>query len=367
MINLFIAGDFRAKNASRIIIGNEMKSLVCKADYAICNFEAPVESNGIPIAKSGPCLDQDSKAPDLLKSMGFNVISLANNHIMDYGQEGCKQTIAAFDGCVCVGAGYPREAFEVKIIEKDGKKIGFLSFSQHEFGVIDSPLEDQGYGAAWIGSLDIEDVIRDAKNRVDFLLILPHAGVEHIDAPLPKWRLFYKKLIRWGADLVVASHPHCPQGFEFFENKYIFYSLGNFYFDELSEGEFWFKGLALEVSIDDIINVKIHHTVFDKDGNLSIDCSKESKVHFQKVTSLLEDQEKYDTYINKVCIDHYEGMKYGLLRGIGGYSIHLRFYYALRLLVLMLLGNKNEMYLLNTLQNESHRWLIEHYLNFKRK
>ena len=107
---------------------------------------------------------------------------------MDYGEEGCQATLNAFSDCICVGAGKAQDSFEVKVVEKDGKKLGFLSFVQHEFGVVESKADERTFGAAWINSYDIEDIIIEAKSSVDFLLVFPHAGIEHIDAPLPEWR-----------------------------------------------------------------------------------------------------------------------------------------------------------------------------------
>lgn len=368
MIKLFICGDFRAKNASKIVVGEQLKSILSKSDYSICNFEAPVQSKGLPIRKSGPTLDQDIKSIDVLSDLGFNVVLLANNHIMDYGEEGCKATMQACheNNITYVGAGFAKEAYQVRVVEISGLKIGFLSLVQHEFGVVESS-DDPSLGTAWINSYDIEEVIKTAKPKVDYLFVLPHAGVEHIDAPLPEWRRCYRKIIDWGADMIIASHPHCPQGWELYKDKFIFYSLGNFYFDELSGGDYWNKSLAVEICIDKDLSVNTHNLIFDQDGHVDIDETKESKNHIDYLNRLLNDEKLYNNYIDDICESHYEGQKYGLLRGVCGFSIHMRLYYCLRLFVLMLMRNRDEMYLLNTLQNESHRWLIERCLRNREK
>ena len=72
------------------------------------------------------------------------------------------------------------------------------------------------------------------KKEVDFIIFFAHAGLEHYDVPLVEWRERYKRLCDLGVDAVVATHPHVPQGYEKYNNKYIFYSLGNFYFSEHS-------------------------------------------------------------------------------------------------------------------------------------
>ena len=367
MIKILICGDFRAMNASKVSADDRFQELLSNSDYVVCNFEAPISSNGIAIKKSGPALDQDINSPEILKRLGFNVFLMANNHIMDYGVEGCKKTLDAFDDCVCVGAGKGNDAFKVKIVEKEGKRIGFLSFVQHEFGVIEAPSEDS-FGAAWINSYYTEDIIKEAKENVDFLLVLPHAGVEHTEAPLPEWRHCYKKLIDWGADIVIASHPHCPQGRELYKGKYIYYSLGNLYFDGLSGYKMWDRSLAVSITIDDLTTkIDTQQIVFNIDGMISIDESVEQKDYIAYLNKLLVDAELYNNYIKSLCQENFKGIKFGLLRGLCGFSWHIRSYYAMRLLFLMIIKNRDEMYLLNSYQNESHRWLIERYLRNNNK
>lgn len=366
MIRLFVCGDFRARDASKISVDENLGKLISQSDYAICNFEAPVVCNGKVAPKSGPSLDQDIKSPTILKKLGFNVLLLANNHIMDYGIEGCKKTIESFNGCICVGAGEADEAYQVRIVEKNGIKIGFLSLVQHEFGVVESLSDKNAYGAAWINSYDVEEIIKNAKDQVDYLLVLPHAGVEHTDAPLPEWRRCYKKFVDWGADMIIASHPHCPQGWELYQGKHIFYSLGNFYFDGLQiDDDLWYKSLAIDIEIKNEVCIKIRQLFFEEEGIIGIDDSEKSKEHIEYLNRLLADKRLYDRYIFNVCRQQYDGIKYGLLRGICGFTFHTKLYYALRLFALMLLGNRDEMYMLNAFQNESHRWLIERYLRNK--
>lgn len=364
MTRILVCGDFRAKDASKVVIERRLQEIIHSADYAVCNFEAPV-GGGISIDKSGPVLNQDLTSAELLKNTGFNVILLANNHIMDYGREGAERTLEAFSDVTTVGLGMAKDAYQVKAIEHGGKRIGIMAFVQHEFGVIESLDDKKTFGTAWINSPDTEDVIREAKKNVDYLLIFPHCGVEHIDAPLPEWRERYKRLIRCGADAIVASHPHCQQGWEEYEGKKIYYSLGNFYFDELKHGQKWYKSLAVELEIDGSIKTREYCLQFDEEGKIELDESKESRAHTEKLCYLLENEEMYNDFINRVCHEEYENVKYNLMKGVGGFTPHIRFNYALRLLLLMLLGRKNEMTLLNLFQNESHRWLIERHLREK--
>lgn len=358
-----VCGDFRAVHPERIRFSDELDKLFANADVCVCNFEAPVHCDGTkPIEKSGPVLDQSNASPSFLVKRGFSVILIANNHIMDYGKDGCEATIKAFDGVSVVGAGEAKEAFSVRFVDVKGKRIGFCSLVQKEFGTVDSK-DGNDYGTAWINSPDVPEIINEAKGQCDYLIVLPHAGVEHTAAPLPEWRRLYKHFVDWGADAVIASHPHCPQGWETYQGKPIYYSLGNFYFDELTYDDLWYKNIVVELTIGDTIETKEYFLCFnDKTGEISVDNSDRMCDYMKSVNVLLRNEEEYNKYINTMCASYWSGFKYGLLRGVCGVSLKMRFKYIFRLLGCMLLGNTDEMYLLNVFQNESHRWVVERYL-----
>lgn len=360
-LSLIVFGDFRAANVEKITLSDSLKSLINSADIRACNFEAPVRGAGSSAVKSGPVLYQSSLSPEFLMNAGFNAVTLANNHIMDYGEEGCLKTIESFGPCITIGAGKARDAYAVKVFVKDGLRIGFLSLCQHEFGVIESA-DIEGVGAAWTHSLDVFEIIKAAKKSVDYLLVFPHAGVERSFAPLPQWRRLYKKYVEWGADGVIASHPHTPQGWEYYKEKPICYSLGNFYFDELSGDQYWNKGLAVELKLNGKVEMKVHSITFNDLGYIDIDESCGTLQHNAYINELLRSESQYNNYIDMFCNSLYDGHKYGLLRGFSGLSFHLKSKLVLRLFGLMLLNRRNVPTALNRIQCESHRWVIEHCL-----
>ena len=100
----------------------------------------------------------------------------------------------------------------------------------------------------------------------------------------------------------------------------------------------------------------------DKTGIIQIDRSERIKEYMEYANDLLKDEGHYNDYIANMCKNHWIGIKYGMLRGLCGVSLKMRLKYIVRLLGCMLLGNKDEMYLLNILQCESHRWVLERYL-----
>lgn len=360
-IKIVVCGDFRAANPEKIKLSDEVVEVFSDADVRICNFEAPVHVEGVkPIKKSGPSLDQSPQSPLILKKIGFNVILLANNHIMDYGEAGLFSTLKSFDSVTTIGAGKAVEAYKVKYIEVNGVRIGLLSLVHREYGVVEK--KNDKCGAAWMCSPDVPEIIMDAKTKCDRVLVFPHAGVEHTAAPLPEIRELYKKYIDWGADLVVASHPHCPQGWEMYGDKYVYYSLGNFYFDELHYDDLWNKSIVLEIIIDSKINVKEHYIYFDeKTGIVCFDRSSHIKEYINYVNTLISDKEEYEKYIEKISESHWIEYKYYLLRGVRGISINMPLKMVLRLVGSVLLERTNPLGINNIFQCESHRWLAENY------
>jgi poly-gamma-glutamate synthesis protein (capsule biosynthesis protein) len=358
-ISLFICGDFYAGSVTDLKISPSLQNIISEADIAICNFEGPVRTiEAEKIAKSGPSLAQDPKAPWFLENAGFNVFLLGNNHFMDYGEIAARKTCISFKNSILVGAGTPSEAYTIQRIRVKEKTIGFMSLVQHEFGVVEKVDEKETYGTAWINSPDVRDTILKERQCLDYLLIFPHAGIEHIDAPLPEWREVYRHFIDWGADCVMASHPHVPQGWEFYNGRPILYSLGNFYFDTLTGGQWWSRGLAVQLSLGEGISVKIVNTKFS-DSIIDIDESKKAEDHNEYLCSLLNDDKAYNSYIQEKCKQSYNDYIYGLLRSVNGTSFNLGFKKAMKTLFSMLLNKGNKNTLLNIMQCESHRWMLE--------
>ena len=232
MIKILACGDIVIGSNGNHIISDELKKIITSSDISICNFEAPIKSNGHPIPKAGPHAYQSKSAINTIKNCGFDILSLANNHIYDYGETGLKDTLSEITkhGLDYIGAGLSfDEAYELMIKKIDDIKIGFLSFCEAEFGAL---MEDEGRGGyAWINHQSVNEIVRKSKQKVDVLILIAHAGEEEVPLPLPEWRTRYRELCDFGVDVIIGHHPHVPQGWEKYNNSLIFYSLGNFYFD----------------------------------------------------------------------------------------------------------------------------------------
>ena len=358
-IKIFISGDFYAKNVAGLKINPDLQKIIDESDIRIINFEGPIQVDGAnKIPKSGPSLAQDPQAPSFLENRGFNVVLLGNNHFMDFGEQAAQKTIDAFNKAVLVGAGCAEEAYSIKKISVKGKRIGFMSFTHKEFGVVQSIDKKNTFGTAWICSPNIKEIIEKEKKDIDLLMVFPHAGIEHIDAPLPEWKEIYKRFIDWGADFVLASHPHVSQGWELYKGHYIYYSLGNFYFDTLSGGKWWYKGLTLEINIDDVISIINHNTKF-QNLEIGLDNDKDTKTRNEFLLSLLNDQKLYNDYIFEKSNLAYSNYICGFVRGVNGVLFNVGLKRSIKTMVSSLLKRGNKNTTLNILQCESHRWLFE--------
>ena len=236
------------------------------------------------------------------------MFSQANNHAFDWGDEGYKKTKAAL-GDAAFGAGTYEEAYKVKVMEVQGVKIGFyaLSFAAYR-GVFDDVLNHEGLGCAYINDLRVNHDIMEAKKQVDYLFILSHDGIEYIDVPTPEIIARYRDFIDYGADGVIGTHPHCPQGWEEYKGKPIYYSLGNFFFNSKETVEYradkphWYEGLCVVMTIadgklsSDVVNTKNVDNI-----GIEIDYKEDRNKHNEQLCRYLTGNEEYNMYFNKVC------------------------------------------------------------------
>ncbi len=308
-IRLLFAGDFCCKPTTTLISpSEEIKRLLSSCDCRIVNFEVPLKPDiELPERKEERFFQNDD-APQFLRNLGFDLFSIANNHTFDWGEEGFKKTKAAL-GEASFGAGTYEEAYQVKEIEIYGIKIGFLALS---FAVYTWPLQDaekrEGLGCAYLNDLQVNHIIIDAKKRLDYLFVLPHDGIEYIDAPMPETIARYRDFIDYGADGVFGAHPHCPQGWEEYKGKPIFYSLGNFFFNSKKDTLYratnrahWYEGRCVVLSIEN--NQLLWEVINTRNVNniaLEIDHSEESTRHNEFVCGLLTNEQAYNEYISPI-------------------------------------------------------------------
>lgn len=223
-----------------------------KADILFGNLEGPISDRGSRVG-SIYSFRAKPKAAEGLTYAGFDILSLANNHMFDYGRTAMEDTmeILSENGIDYVGAGFDdRETFSVKIKEVKGAKIGFLAYTN--LGPQSWQAGPGTSGIAWIDAADTEKIkkaVQEAKQKTDVLIVSLHSGEEYTSEPSPFQISFAKAAIESGADLVVEHHPHTVQRVEKYGNGWIAYSLGNFVFDQ-GFSDSTMRGLLLEATIE---------------------------------------------------------------------------------------------------------------------
>lgn len=363
MIKVSITGDFMVSfGVTEFQFGPKLKRILSDCDINVTNVEAPVKSKGAkPIKKSGPNLCLDPKAPFFLEKEGFNVVTLANNHIIDYGNESAQKTIDSFSpNTSIIGIGTFDKAYEPKYLRIGNITIGFLSFSQYEFGVHSEKLYDDGkLGTAWMSHPMVDQSILSAKKKCDWLICLPHAGLEYFMFPLPELRTLYRHYIDLGADAIIGGHPHVPQPWEIYKGKPIAYSLGNFCFANKCQNTYWYDGLIAQLDITDIgisMSIKtLHFDITQKRVELSED--KELYADLSMKKQEFENEAIYKRRIDEQCISMMP--HYTMLNEMGGYyklTIKKALGYIKRK-VFRREAKPNSAHFINSMRCETHRWI----------
>ena len=219
-------------------------------DITFGNLECPI-TPGRDIKTGEIVFRADIESTEGLKYAGFDILSLANNHTPNFGQEGLKNTFKYLSqaGILYVGAGQDEEeAHTPKIFEKDGIKISFLAYNDSD--VVPPSYEAMGNraGTAFMNIEKMKADVRKTKTKSDFLIVSMHSGTEYAKNPNQRQINFAHSAIDAGADLVIGHHPHVIQDSEEYKGKYIIYSLGNFVFDQMWSEETR-EGLIAKIKI----------------------------------------------------------------------------------------------------------------------
>lgn len=361
-MKISVFGDYVCQTPMLTTLGENVKDLLKVSDFNIINFEAPLRINGSkPIHKSGPNICQPGESAVWLEDNGFNIVALANNHLLDFGIDSALSTKEIFKDAWTLGLGNHQEAYDYLILKKNDIKVGLISLTHREFSCV----EDYGYGCAWMSSPKVTQEILKAKNEVDYLIILNHGGLEYYDQPLPQYRALYKHWIDLGADAVIASHPHVPQGWEEYQGRPIFYSLGNFLFEK-PDGiypPFWNNSLTVALELSSAaIKYQVTPLIFDPHKHIvEIDRSNEIELHIAEINEVLKSHKRYRDSIHKKMIDLSDNYDYML--NVGKYSnIGFNLSY-LKSIARYLLGKKRDsIHHLNLYRCETHRWVMEYLL-----
>ena len=259
-VTLLACGDVLLSRTVAELVGRNgyqwpfrhVRDLVSSADLAFCNLENPASFVGTPYP--GKPADVTFRAPPGalfgLKWAGFDVVSLANNHMNDYGGAAIRETLEYLDLLGIAGAGAGKDetlARGAAILEVRGARVAFLAYVEDEWGVIPAG-EHPGVALADPDRLAGDIAALKRRERPDYIVVSVHWGEELDSLPRPAQRDFGRAAIDAGAALVLGHHPHVLQSLERYGGGLIAYSLGNFVFDMAADRTY--DTAALRVTLE---------------------------------------------------------------------------------------------------------------------
>lgn len=374
-INIF--GDFTpldigiASIANRTAISSEILDIINNSDYNIVNLESPIVKNKKTkeIMKDGPHLKCDERSVKYLKESGFNMVTLANNHLKDFGEEGIKETLESCKryGMKYVGAGVNLQAAKVpQIIIAGNFKIGILNICENESSIA----TDDKPGSNPIDEISNYYDISQLKEKTDKIIVIIHGGSEHYYYPTPRMKKrchFYADL---GVSAIVCHHIHCYSGYEIYHNVPIFYSLGNFFFYKKNKTHsyLWTTGFFVQFKIDENkMDFQLFPYVQCRENAIVSMMDDKERKRFEKkieeINHIISDnkllQKQYDCWLNKKWRDYIAIL---ITWGNRYYKVAYR-----KKILPALISKSNAIQLLNNIRCESHNDLmklsLEKYIN----
>ena len=311
-MQILIAGDLvpTDKNKDNFMKKDLLKKLDYKfqniwknADYRIFNLECPLGEGMKPMEKNGASLIANSNTVNGIKSLNPNLVLLANNHIMDYGENGLKNTTdllkkynISYTGLVNSN----KEKFITYYMENN-VKIGIYNLCENEFSVATS----KKIGANPLNEMKNCKEICSEKDKCDYMIVIFHGGKEFYRYPSPNLQRICRNFIDSGADIVITQHSHCIGCKEEYNNGTIIYGQGNFIFDNGVNDEYWNTSLLISLDIEHE-GIKIDYIPIEKSNGL-IKISENSKImeDFYTRTRQIQDNEEFiEEEYNKFSEQH---------------------------------------------------------------
>jgi poly-gamma-glutamate capsule biosynthesis protein CapA/YwtB (metallophosphatase superfamily) len=247
-----IGGDFciTPSYVSKNLFTDEFVNFFINSDLNIVNLECPIIREGeVKLTIIGPHLSTTEEVCNQLRKINVHAVTLANNHILDYGEKGLETT---FESCIrnnllYVGAGKElSDASKPLVIETNGIRVGIVNFCENEWSVA----TEKSAGANPLDLIDNLKQIKLTREIADFVLVIIHGGHEFYNLPSPRMLKTYRFFAENGADAIIGHHSHCISGFEWHKNVPIFYGLGNMLFTEPEKSEEWYKGIILQLTLE---------------------------------------------------------------------------------------------------------------------
>jgi len=211
---MLAAGCLAADRFARV------REIIQDADFAFCNLETSLATRTAAVEKRHVLISAPENL-EFLTHCGFELVNLANNHILDQGLAGGLRTIEVVknQGLKIIGLQEQGRSKAV-VLERAGMKVGFLGYADYGFQSAFMPLKER------VALADVAEL----RQKVDCVVVSLHWGFEYVEYPCPSQQAFARRLIDAGAQLIIGHHPHVMQGIEEYRGGLIAYSLGNFQF-----------------------------------------------------------------------------------------------------------------------------------------
>lgn len=208
----------------------DLLPMMQETDLAVVNLECVLMDDDLqPIVKDGIAIQVPTSTIAGLSIVPFHLACLANNHTFDYGVEGLIETqkLLRRHHVQSVGAGLcAEEAEKARILQFGNTRLAVVNVAEGE----EARSVNGGPGVASLDLSRLRAQLSSLQAQAEVLMVVVHAGREHLPVPAPYIRAIYRSLVDAGADLVIGHHPHVPQGIELYRSAPIVYDLGNFAF-----------------------------------------------------------------------------------------------------------------------------------------
>ena len=260
-----------------------------QADIFLINHEYAASTRGEPLNGKYYTFRAKPERVSILEEMGTDIVSLANNHIYDYGAEAFLDTLDILKGAgisyVGGGSNY-EEAAKPVFFTINGMKIGYVAASRAEKMRFTPEATETTPGIVRMYDLtNIKNIISQASVQCDYLIVYLHWGTEDSKYFEQYQRETARELFDCGADIIIGGHPHVLQGMEYLEGKPVVYSLGDFWFN----GETKYTGLLnLQVSIDGLRQMQFIPCIQTGYKTLYLEQEEEQRKLFDYLQNLSE-------------------------------------------------------------------------------
>lgn len=285
--------------------GVDVYPKIMENDFCVANLECAITESDNAIEKDGPLLKVSLDRVKILKTLGVNLVGLANNHVLDFGLQGLNDTIENLEkNQISYSGSSPDVPSFTKNINK--KTFSFYFVSEHQYNYFIN-------SKTGVNILDLDrcfNEIKRLKESSDIVFVMFHGGKEYYEYPTPKQQEVCRKFVDSGADVVVCQHSHCIGCEEKYKDSTIVYGQGNFAFP-YRENKHFKTGLIIEAIIAEDNSIKLHYIPTLHENPQVIELAPKNKANsilegfYERSNKLREEsaEELYAKYVDKNGFD----------------------------------------------------------------